>query len=101
MDQSQMQHQEQTQELHLIQEQIKEIRFKVDHVGETVEQMMVELTGNVLSKETGGMIKKVNAHEERILSLEKFRDRLIVIVVVASLFAGYGFWDLVHKLFKP
>lgn len=86
--------QEQTQDLHQIQAQVTLIDEKLDHV-------LSILTGNELDKEAGGMIKAVRMHEKRISSLEKFRDRLIIIVVVASFFSGYGFWALVNKLIKP
>jgi TolA-binding protein len=85
------QQQEQTQDLHQIQTQVQEMDLKVD-------QILNILTGNELDKDAGGMIKTVKSHETRIISLEKFRDRLIIIVVVAAFFAGYGVWDLVNKV---
>ena len=87
------QNQEQAKDIHQIQTQVENIDEKLDHI-------LNILIGNELDKEGGGMIKTVRAHEQRILTLEKFRDRLIIVVVVASIFAGYGFWDIVNKFIK-
>ncbi len=78
-----------TQEFHQLKTQVGDIDDKVDRV-------LNVLTGNVLDKSDSGMIGKVKELQVKVISLEKWKDRLVYIIAGASAFGGYG----VIEIFK-
>lgn len=77
----------------------EEISARMDSFEEKQNEMLALLRGQPINPEDRGLIGKVNSHSKRILSLERFKDRGIYIVVGISIGAGYGIGTLVLKLF--
>lgn len=72
---------------------------KLISVEEKVSTILDLLQGNKLNKADRGLVGTVDDHEERITSLEKWKDRLIWTVVGMGLPASVGIVEILKKIF--
>lgn len=94
-----MQHQENTQDLHQIQDQIQKQGQQIDRIENKVDRFTWLVTGNELDKTDTGMIGKIKDHEIRIVVMEKKMDKFIYMLMGASAFGGIGIFKLLSELF--
>jgi hypothetical protein len=57
------------------------------------------LLGNEFNKQKG-LVSDVNDQEERLSRLEKMEDRAKVFIVAASIFSGYGLFELANRIIE-
>lgn len=76
------------------------IEEKVDNLHEDLHDLKKILLGNKMIVNDSGMIGKILDQEKRIGRLERFKDRVIYVLVGASLFGGYALSDILNKFFK-
>lgn len=79
-------------ELNKIEGLLKKVEIKVDG-------LRAFLSGNELDKDDRGMVGKVNDLEQRIASLEKWKDRIFFLMIGMGLPAGVGVWEIFKDLF--
>lgn len=77
----------------------EEINERMDNFEKKQNEMLSLLKGNEINAEDRGMIGKVNSHGKRILSLEKFKDRGIYLIVGISIGTGGGLGMIISKIF--
>jgi len=79
--------------------ELNELEKKVDHVDNKVSSILSLLQGNKLDKNDNGVIGIVNELHERVTSLEKWRDRIIWMVIGMGLPASVGLVEILKKIF--
>jgi hypothetical protein len=81
-----------------IQRVLKELGDGITRLDSGLARIETFLKGNELDKDDKGLVGRVNSTEERLKSLEKFRDRAIYIGIGMGLPAGIGAWEIVRGL---
>lgn len=79
-------------EIHRMQTDMQEMNGKVDKI-------LHVLTGNPIDKNDGGMVGNMHKLEQRVTKLEKWKDRVVYMLIGASFGAGWTISDILQKFF--
>jgi len=72
---------------------------EVEELKKKLDEVLSLLRGNTLDKNDQGFIGSVNDLEKRVSALEKWRDRLVWMVVGMGIPASVGIAEILRKLF--
>lgn len=72
---------------------------KVDDIDEKVTSILTLLRGNALDKSDNGIIGAVDSLERRLAILEKWKDRIVWMVLGMGLPASVGIMEILKKIF--
>jgi hypothetical protein len=73
--------------------------IEIDELKKKLDEVLSLLRGNTLDKNDQGFIGSVNDLEKRVTSLEKWRDRIIWMVIGMGLPASVGVIEILKKIF--
>lgn len=79
-------------------EQIDIANDKIVAVGKDVSDILHLLKGNPHNRQDNGFIGMVLENRARLDKLEKFKDRVIWIIVGMSLTSGYGLSEIIRRI---
>lgn len=79
-------------------EQVDVANDKIDRVAQEVSDILALLQGSTLNKQDVGFIGMVLENRRRLEKLEKFKDRVIWIIIGMSLTSGYAISDIISRL---
>lgn len=85
-------------ELEVINERIDGVEEKVNNIDKNVNLMVILLRGNEFDKSDGGMIGEQTELRRRLDRLEKFKDKMIWVLVGASLVTGLNLVQLIDMV---
>jgi hypothetical protein len=70
---------------------------QVTGIDTKVTSILILLRGHDMDKDDKGMIGVQNEHEDRIIKLEKLKDRLVYFLFGLSIPAGWGIMDIIKR----
>lgn len=73
--------------------------LEVDELKKKLDEVLSLLRGNNLDKNDQGFIGSVNDLEKRMTSLEKWRDRIVWMVIGMGIPASVGVAEILKKIF--
>lgn len=71
-----------------------ELEQKVEEINRKVDNILLLIRGNDLNKEDSGLVGTVNDIDERVIRLEKFKDRMIAVAIGMTVPAGIGIKEI-------
>lgn len=77
----------------------QQLKDKVDEIGNKVSSILSLLQGNKLDKNDNGVIGTVDDLHERVTNLEKWKDRIVWMVIGMGLPASVGIMEILKKIF--
>jgi hypothetical protein len=77
----------------------QQLKDKVDEIGEKVTSILTLLRGNILDKNDQGVIGIVDDLVKRVTNLEKWKDRMVWMVIGMGLPASVGIMEILKKIF--
>lgn len=77
----------------------QQLKDKVDEIGEKVTSILTLIRGNVLDKNDQGVIGTVDDLIKRVTTLEKWKDRMVWMVIGMGLPASVGIMEILKKIF--
>lgn len=77
---------------------LEQIEKVVTNIDAKVTGIIAFLRGNELDKDDKGLVGRVNDLEIRIVSLEKWKDRLFWAMIGMGFPAGVGTWEFVKTI---
>ena len=77
----------------------QQFKDKVDEIGNKVSSILSLLQGNKLDKNDNGVIGTVDDLHDRVTKLEKWRDRIVWMVIGMGLPASVGVIEILKKIF--
>lgn len=94
-------------EFDALKKQVNDVNNKVADVNSKVTDILHLLKGNDLDKE-GSMVIRLKEQEQdiqavndRVEKLEKWKDRIVWMIAGMSIPAGYGVVEIITAIFKP
>lgn len=72
---------------------------EIDELKKKLDEVLSLLRGNVLDKTDQGFIGSVNDLERRVTGLEKWRDRIVWMVIGMGIPASVGIVEILKKIF--
>lgn len=90
-------------EMEIITERIDTVENKIENIDKNVNLMVILLRGNEFDSNDRGMIGKQSEQDRRIERLEKFKDKMIWVMVGAGVIGGLNLVqviDMVRKAFS-
>lgn len=72
-----------------------EAEKKIGDIDRKLDSVLLLLRGNELDKQDSGLVGTVNDIDERVIRLEKWKDRLIAIAIGMSVPAGIGLKEII------
>lgn len=81
-------------------QQQQTLHKQVHEIDEKLSRVLDLLTGNKYDRDDKGFIGVVNALEERVKILEKWRDRAIYVFIGMAFPSGIGVWKIINELVK-
>ena len=76
---------------------MESLEKQVGGIDTKVTSILILLRGHEMDKDDKGMIGVQNEHEDRLIKLEKLKDRLIWFLYGLSIPAGWGIIDMIKK----
>jgi hypothetical protein len=73
--------------------------IEIDELKKKLDEVLSLLRGNTLDKNDQGFIGSVNDLEKRVTSLEKWRDRIVWMVIGMGIPASVGVVEILKKIF--
>jgi hypothetical protein len=89
-------------EMEIINERIDGVEEKIGNIDKNVNLMVILLRGNEFDSSDRGMIGKQTEQDRRIERLEKFKDKMIWVMIGAGVIGGLNLVqviDMVRKAF--
>lgn len=83
-----------------VQGEITTIKDTVSNMNESVDLIVLLLQGNKMNKDDGGMIGQQTDMKKRIERLEKFKDRMLWVLVTAAGITGLNLVNLIDLVVK-
>lgn len=74
---------------------------EVDELKKKLDEVLSLLRGNTLDKSDSGFIGSVNDLEKRVSTLEKWKDRIVWMMVGMGIPASIGVVEILKKIFIP
>lgn len=74
---------------------------EVDELKKKLDEVLSLLRGNILDKSDNGFIGSVNDLEKRVSTLEKWKDRIVWMMVGMGIPASIGVVEILKKIFIP
>lgn len=74
---------------------------EVDELKKKLDEVLSLLRGNILDKSDNGFIGSVNDLEKRVTTLEKWKDRIVWMMVGMGIPASIGVVEILKKIFIP
>lgn len=74
---------------------------EVDELKKKLDEVLSLLRGNILDKSDNGFIGSVNDLEKRVSTLEKWKDRIVWMMVGMGIPASVGVIEILKKIFIP
>jgi hypothetical protein len=74
---------------------------EVDELKKKLDEVLSLLRGNILDKSDMGFIGSVNDLEKRVSTLEKWKDRIVWMVIGMGIPASVGIVEILKKLLTP
>jgi hypothetical protein len=74
---------------------------EVDELKKKLDEVLNLLRGNTLDKSDQGFIGSVNDLEKRVSTLEKWKDRIVWMVIGMGIPASVGIVEILKKLLTP
>lgn len=74
---------------------------EVDELKKKLDEVLSLLRGNILDKSDNGFIGSVNDLEKRVSTLEKWKDRIVWMIVGMGIPASIGVVEILKKIFIP
>lgn len=78
--------------------ELSNLEEKVNDVDDKVSSILTLLKGNDLNREDKGVIGIVNDLEERVATLEKWKDRIVWMFIGMGVPASVGVIEILRKL---
>lgn len=75
-----------------------ELEKRIIGIETNLSKVLSLLGGNDLDKGDKGIVGTVNDHEERIIKLEKWNDRLVWTVIGMGMPASVGIYEILKKI---
>lgn len=72
---------------------------EIDELKKKLDEVLSLLRGNTLDKTDQGFIGSVNDLEKRVTGLEKWKDRIVWMVIGMGVPASIGIVEILKKLF--
>lgn len=74
---------------------------EVDELKKKLDEVLSLLRGNILDKNDNGFIGSVNDLEKRVTTLEKWKDRIVWMIIGMGIPASVGMIEILKKLLIP
>lgn len=87
-------------EMEILNERIDGVEGTLGQVNKNVNLMVILLRGNEFDSNDRGMIGKQSEQDRRIDRLEKFKDKMIWVMVGAGMIGGVNLFQLVGAIVK-
>lgn len=84
----------------LCMEKVDKVQDSTEALNDDLKEVLHLLKGNPLNEKDNGIVGTVIESKAKIEKLEKFKDKVIYVLIGASLTAGYALSDIINKFLK-